>query len=93
MTGKGPRHERETIFRFDEESDEVDVWTASEIIYRKLKKNGFYPYDESDRSAAFKMPKSTFRIPRLPSEARVKAGLRLSESRKAKLLEGSEEKK
>lgn len=38
MKGQGPKHERETIIRFDEESDQAEVWTASEVTYRRMLK-------------------------------------------------------
>jgi len=89
MTGKGPRRERETIINFNEEDDELSIWTASEQVYRRLRKAGFMPSEESDRSAVFKLPKSSYRFPRQPSPARAEQGRRLAAARKAKLLEPS----
>jgi hypothetical protein len=89
MTGKGPRQERETIINFNEAKPNAHIWTASEIIYRKLKKAGFYPYDEGERHAAFHVPRSTIRIPKQPSPARAEAGRRMAEARKAQLLKAS----
>lgn len=86
MTGKGPRSERETIVLFNEADDEMEIWTASEIVYRRLKKAGFYPANEGDRHATFRIPKSSFRMPRQPSPARAEQGRRLADARKAKLL-------
>ena len=34
MENKGPRQERETVIRFDEEDETAEIWTASEIVYR-----------------------------------------------------------
>ena len=36
MIGKGPKQDRETIINFNEESDKASVWTASEVVYRRL---------------------------------------------------------
>lgn len=83
MTGKGIRKERETSIVFNEEDSDMEIRTASEVVYRKLKKNGFYPFDETDRSATFRVPKSSFRIPRMPSEARIRAGKALGALKKA----------
>lgn len=64
MKGEGPRHERETIIRFDEESNEASIWTASEITYRRLKKLGYAPIEDRERSATFRMPKRDVKLPR-----------------------------
>ena len=88
IIGKGPRHERETIVNFNEADDTMSIWTASEQVYRRLVKAGFQsdPNRETDRSAVFVLPKSSFRFPKLPSEARVQRGRELAAARKAKLL-------
>jgi hypothetical protein len=57
VNGKGPKTERETIIRFDEASPTADVWTASEPIYRKLRKQGHVPKEDGERSATFEVPK------------------------------------
>ena len=62
MTGKGPRLERETTITFNEVEDTALVWTASEPMYRKLKKLGFYPVEDRDRSATFQVPKKSVSI-------------------------------
>src|SRR5262245_66421896 len=51
MRGKGPRIERETIIRFDEASENAEVWTASEPFYRKLLKQGHVPREDGEGSA------------------------------------------
>jgi len=78
MIGKGPKHERETIIKFNEEGTTANIWTASEIVYRRLKKNGYLPDQESDRSASFTVPRKHIRLPRPPSAARVKSGFALA---------------
>lgn len=75
MTGKGSKHEPETIINFNEESDTASIWTASEVVYRRLKKLGYVPSQDNERSAVFEMPK------RVMSEARRE---RIRESLKAK---------
>ncbi len=62
MTGKGPRLERETTITFNEVEDTALVWTASEPMYRKLKKLGFYPVEDRDRSATFRVPRKCVSI-------------------------------
>lgn len=54
MKGKEPRQERETTITFNEVEDTASIWTSSESMYRKLKKLGFYPVEDRDRSAPFK---------------------------------------
>ena len=38
MTPKGPRSERETVINFHEEADTASIWTASDVVYRRLMK-------------------------------------------------------
>ena len=72
MKGNGPRHERETVILFNEEENTASIWTASEPMYRKLKKLGFIPVEDQDRSATFKIPKKcvSIRRPVILSEER-----------------------
>ena len=70
MKGKGIRSERETVIRFDEEDSLANIWTASESVYRQLKKRGYYPTEDNDRSASFVMPKRDIKLPRPKSEKR-----------------------
>ncbi len=62
MQGKGPRRERETNINFNEEEKTVSIWTASESVYRKLKKQGYVPVEDSERSARFEIPKKCVSI-------------------------------
>jgi len=64
VKGKGIRLERETTITFNEVEDTASIWTASEPMYRKLKKLGFYPVEDRDRSASFKIPKKCVSIRR-----------------------------
>ena len=78
MNGKGPRQERETTITFNEVEGTASIWTASEPMYRKLKKLGFYPVEDRDRSATFKIPKKcvSVRKPKILSENQRAASLR-----------------
>jgi len=69
MKGKGPRIERETSIVWNEEEDKALIWTASEITYRKLKKLGYFPTEDRDRSASFVVPKRDIRMPKPKDEA------------------------
>jgi hypothetical protein len=84
MKGKGPKYERETIINFNEESDTASIWTASEVVYRRLMKLGYMPFQDNERSAVFEMPKRDVKLPRpkrVISEARRE---RIRESLKTK---------
>ncbi len=82
MKGKGPRIERETSIVFNEVKGDASIWTASEPMYRKLKKLGFHPVEDRDRSATFQMPKKCVSFRRV-GKPRV-----LSEKHKAALIAG-----
>ena len=90
MEGKGPRQERETIILFNEEDDDdAEVYTASEIVYRQMLKRGYQPSEDRQRGCFFKMPKSEIKLPRPKrpvTEAerarRVEMGKRLGATRK-----------
>ncbi len=62
MKGKGSRRERETIINFNEEEKTAHIWTASERVYRKLKKLGYEPVEDTERSARFEIPKKCVSI-------------------------------
>jgi hypothetical protein len=64
MKGKGIKVERETIINFNEDSDEATIWTASETIYRRLKKRGIELMEDNERSAIFKCSKTLIMLPR-----------------------------
>ena len=86
MKGKGPRRERETIVSFNEEEETAHVWTASEPLYRRLKKQGYEPVEDTERSATFEIPKKrvSIRRPVVISEERKailrEMGLRLRQN-------------
>src|SRR5262249_16767198 len=63
MKGKGPKHERETIVIFNEKKQTTSIWTASEVVYRRLKKAGYIPTQDGERSASFELPTADIRLP------------------------------
>ena len=66
MKAEGPQHERETIIRFDEESDQAEIWTASAVVYRRLMKRlgQAYLVKDGQRHAEFEFPKKWLVLPR-----------------------------
>jgi hypothetical protein len=85
MKGKGPKHERETIINFNEEDATASIWTASEVVYRRLMKLGYMPSQDNERSAVFEMPKRDVKLPR-PKRA-------MSEERREKIKESLQAKR
>ena len=47
----GPKIERETIVRWDDENGELEIWTASEVVYRRMMKRGYVPSEDGERHA------------------------------------------
>ena len=84
MTGKGPKRERETIINFNEEEATASIWTASETVYRRLRKLGYAPSEDNERSAVFHVAKWDIRLPR------PRRGRPMSEEHKRRLREGRE---
>jgi hypothetical protein len=74
MEGKGQRFERETVITFNEAEPSASVWTASETVYRRLKKFGYVPTRGNERSAVFEIPKAVVRVlkPRVKRELTAK---------------------
>jgi hypothetical protein len=70
MKGYGPKRERETIIRFDDQSDSSEIWTASETVYRRLLKRlgRAYLAEDGERHAAFSCPKQFLQLPVLNRE-------------------------
>ncbi len=75
MKGKGIKQERETIIAFNEADPSASVWTASESVYRRLKKQGYEPVEDTERSATFEIPKKcvSIRKPIATSKKQLKA--------------------
>jgi predicted DNA binding protein len=70
VEGKGQRLERETVITFNEADSSASVWTSSETVYRRLKKLGYVPTQDNERSAVFDVPKAVVRVlkPRVKRE-------------------------
>jgi len=62
MKGKGIRQERETIITFNEAEETARIWTASESVYKQLKKRGYFPREDHEDSATFEVPKKSISI-------------------------------
>lgn len=71
MKATGPTHERETIIRLSEDSKTVEIWTASNFMYRKLRSLGFDCVADGQRHAEFvcTVKNLGFRRTRVLSEA------------------------
>ncbi len=62
MKGKGIRQERETVINYNEADASASIWTASERVYRRIKKQGYVPVKDTERSARFEIPKKCVSI-------------------------------
>ena len=82
MKGMGPRNERETIINFNDVDETATVWTASEVVYRRLKKRLGWEHliEDGERHAIFAFPRKLLNLPMVRTK-RV-----MSEAHKAKLL-------
>ena len=58
----------------DEAGKTATLWTASEVIYKRMLKRGWVPIQDDERHAVFEFPRNAFKLPRQVSEARRKAG-------------------
>ena len=70
MKAIGPGYERETILRWDDDSDVAEHWTASNTFYRRMIKRGFKPVEDGERHATFKFPKASVKLPRFGKSKR-----------------------
>ena len=86
MKASGPKEERETIIRFDEDMEGASIWTASDVVYRRLiKRLGTdYLVEDEERHAIFEVPKGWIKLPRKPSEAKRRQGLALARAKQVK---------
>ena len=78
MKASGPRQERETIIHFNEENDMATIWTASEVVYRRLSKRlgtGKHLIEDLDRHAIFEFPKKWLVLPRIKTPKKGNGGL------------------
>lgn len=86
MKATGPKEERETIIRFDDEAVSASIWTASDVVYRRLIKQlgTGYLLEEGERHAVFELPKSWIKLPRKRKERsprQIEAAKRLGASK------------
>jgi lipoate-protein ligase A len=91
MKAKGLRQERETIIKFNDAEDIASVWTASQTVYRALKKIGYSPVADDERSARFEISKADIRLPRPKRKltpAQRRARIKALNSRKSALRVG-----
>ena len=81
MKGHGPKHERETIINFNDEDARTTVWTASDMVYRRLLKRlgRAYLTEDGERHAVFTFPSNFLDLPR------IKVKKALDPSRRSKL--------
>jgi hypothetical protein len=89
MKPNGPRSERETIINFNEEDETASIWTASDVVYRRLMKRLGRQYltEDGERHAVFRFPKELISLPRakakrvLTEAQRAQMASRMSRSR------------
>ena len=62
MKALGPREERETIITFNDLEPFAQIWTASDVIDRRLRKSGLTLTEEGDRHSVFTCPKIAIKI-------------------------------
>ena len=74
MKASGIKEERETIIVFSEDDRLASLWTASDAIYRQMKKRGWIPSQDDERHALFEFPKTRLKLPKMPSTTRGFAG-------------------
>jgi len=68
MKASGIKEERETVIVFDEDGKMASLWTASDAVYRQMKKRGWIATDDGERHALFTFPKNRLRLPRMISK-------------------------
>lgn len=70
MKASGPRQERETVISFNDEDDKVMLWTASDLIYRRLLKRlgRAYLIEDGERHAVFEFPRRWLVLPRFKAK-------------------------
>ena len=64
MKATGPKEERETVIVFNEGDKIATIWTASQIIYKAMRKRGWTLERDDERTAVFVVPKGQIRLPR-----------------------------
>ena len=92
MKPSGPKHERETVILFNEDSGLATIGTASGTAYQKYKKYGLEIVSETDRWTTFKCPKSWIKVNRprrLSQKTRTEMAARLALSRRTPHAQGA----
>ena len=76
MKAEGIRQERETIINFNEVDATATVWTASEVIYRRLLKRlgRAYLTEDGERHAVFTFPVNFLDLPRVKAKRELDPG-------------------
>lgn len=67
MKASGPREERETVIVWSDADELASVWTASDVVYNRMKKRGWVPVEDGERHALFQVPKENMKLPRQKS--------------------------
>ena len=88
MKASGPRHERETVIRFDEEDGQASVWTASQSVHNRLMRRlgRAYLVEDGERHSLFVFPREFVGLPRakqkkqLTPEAKAELAKKLREN-------------
>ena len=88
MKASGPKHERETIIRFDEDDSQASVWTASHVIHHRLMRRlgRTYLVEDGERHSLFVFPREFVGLPRakqkkqLTPEAKAELAKKLREN-------------
>ena len=62
MKGSGIKSERETIITYNEDEPLAQIWTASEVTDRRLRKLGLQVIEEGERHSVFTCPKSLVKV-------------------------------
>ena len=83
MYPSGIKQERETVIVLNESDSTASIWTTSGVVYRRLKKLGYFPSEDNERSACFEIPKRDIRLPR-PKRAMSKAQRQVLATARAK---------
>lgn len=82
MADREGKSERETIIRFDQESDQASVYTHEKTWQQHIEKTlGTKPTNVWGPAREYEIPKKWLRLPRAPSRARQEAGRRAAQRR------------
>ena len=62
MKASGPKAEHEVIIRFDDESPDTEIYTASDIVDRRCRKAGLTLIEAGERHNVYTCPKAAIKI-------------------------------